>query len=330
MADGVIMTDMEGDIVLANKATEKILRINRETSITKPLMETVRNHEINEILKSSLETSQEQVAQFESNLSKRFLRAIAIPITGAKLSGVLLLFQDLTELRNVQTMRRELVGNISHEFRTPLAGIKAMVETLRDGAVDDGETTRDFLARIDSEVDRLTHMVSELTELSRIETGKAQLELEPLNLNLLIDEAVAQLSPQVERQQLSISKEFATELPAVPADKERIRQVLVNLIHNAIKFTLPGGKISFTTMTHDGSVTVGISDTGIGIARDDLPRIFERFYKADRARSGEGTGMGLAIAKHIIEAHGGKIWVHSEEGKGSTFSFSLPLQTSPG
>jgi two-component system phosphate regulon sensor histidine kinase PhoR len=169
-------------------------------------------------------------------------------------------------------------------------------------------------------------MVAELTELSRVETGKARLDLEPLNLNLLIDEAIAQLSPQVERQRLSISKELAAELPAVPADKERIQQVLVNLLHNAIKFTLPGEKISLTTTMRDESVTVAISDTGIGIARDDLPRIFERFYKADRARSGEGTGMGLAIAKHIIEAHGGKIWVQSEEGKGSVFSFSLPLQ----
>jgi len=326
MADGVIMTDTEGNIALANKATEKILQINRETSAGRPLMETVRNHEINEIFKSCLETGQEQVSQFESNLSKRFLRAIALPVTGTKLSGVLLLFQDLSELRNLQTMRRELVGNISHEFRTPLAGIKAMVETLRDSAVDDTEATRDFLAKIDSEVDRLTHMVTELTELSRVETGKAQLDLEPLNLNSLIDEAIAQLGPQLERKQLSISKELAAELPAVPADKERIRQVLVNLIHNAIKFTLPGGKISLTTMMRDGSVMVDISDTGTGIAKDDLPRIFERFYKADRARSEEGSGMGLAIAKHIIEAHGGKIWVQSEEGKGSTFSFSLPLQ----
>ena len=326
MADGVIMTDTEGIIALANKATEKILQINRETSAGRPLMETVRNHEINEIFKSCLETGQEQVSQFESNLSKRFLRAIALPVTGTKLSGVLLLFQDLSELRNLQTMRRELVGNISHEFRTPLAGIKAMVETLRDSAVDDTEATRDFLAKIDSEVDRLTHMVTELTELSRVETGKAQLDLEPLNLNSLIDEAIAQLGPQLERKQLSISKELAAELPAVPADKERIRQVLVNLIHNAIKFTLPGGKISLTTMMRDGSVMVDISDTGTGIAKDDLPRIFERFYKADRARSEEGSGMGLAIAKHIIEAHGGKIWVQSEEGKGSTFTFSLPPQ----
>ena len=326
MADGVIMTDREGNIVLTNKATEKIFQIRSEGAVGRPLIEAVRDHDVDEVLKSCLENSQEQVAQFESSSSERFLRVIAVPITDGRMSGALLLFQDLTELRDLQTMRRELVGNISHEFRTPLAGIKAMVETLRDGAVDDKETAKDFLVRIEGEVDRLTHMVAELTELSRIETGKAHLKLEPLNLNLLIDEVVTQLRPQAERQHLSISKEPAPDLPSVYADKERIRQVIVNIIHNAIKFTHPGGRITVTTRRLDESVAVDITDTGIGIAKDDLPRIFERFYKADRARSRGGTGMGLAIAKHIVEAHGGNIWAESEEGKGSTFTFSLPLR----
>jgi two-component system phosphate regulon sensor histidine kinase PhoR len=325
MADGVIMTDMEGNVVLVNKATEKIFQIKNENAVGKPLIEAVRDHEVNEILKLCLGIGEEQVAQFESSSSERFLRAIAVPITGGKMSGALLLFQDFTELRDLQTMRRELVGNISHEFRTPLAGIKAMVETLRDGAVDDKEMAKDFLVRIDSEVDQLTHMVAELTELSRIETGKAQLKLEPLNLNLLIDEVITQLGPQAEKQQLSITKELTADLPSVRVDKERIRQVIVNLIHNAIKFTHPGGRITVITKVLVGSVAVDIADTGIGIAKEDLPRIFERFYKADRARSRGGTGMGLAIAKHIVEAHGGSIWVESEEGKGSTFTFSLPL-----
>ncbi len=326
MADGVIMTDREGNIVLTNKATEKIFQIRSEGAVGRPLIEAVRDHDVDEVLKSCLENSQEQVAQFESSSSERFLRVIAVPITDGRMSGALLLFQDLTELRDLQTMRRELVGNISHEFRTPLAGIKAMVETLRDGAVNDKEIAKDFLVRIEGEVDRLTHMVAELTELSRIETGKAHLKLEPLDLNLLIDEVVTQLRPQAERQQLSISKEPAADLPSVHADKERIRQVIVNIIHNAIKFTHPGGRITVTTRRLDESVAVDITDTGIGIAKDDLPRIFERFYKADRARSRGGTGMGLAIAKHIVEAHGGNIWAESEEGKGSTFTFSLPLR----
>jgi two-component system phosphate regulon sensor histidine kinase PhoR len=321
MADGVIMTNAEGNISLANRAAEKLLNIKEAKN--KPLIEAVRDHEVDELLKLCLRTAQTQAAQYESSTSKRYLRAIAIPIAN---SGALLLFQDFTDLRNLQTTRRELIGNISHEFRTPLAGIKAMVETLGDGAIDDKKAARDFLTKIDSEVARLTQLVAELTELSRIETGKAELKKEPVNLNQLVEEVIAQLSPQAERQKLSISQDFAADLPSVPADKDRVRQVIANLVHNAIKFTRPGGRIMITTRTLEGSVVVDIADTGIGIPKEDLARVFERFYKGDKARAGEGTGMGLAIAKHVVEAHGGSIWVESEEGKGSTFSFSLPLQ----
>ena len=321
MADGVIMIDSEGNISLANRAAEKLFNIKE--AMNKPLIEAVRDHEVDELLKLCLKTTKTQAAQYESGTSKRYLRAIAIPIAR---SGLLLLFQDLTELRNLQTTRRELIGNISHEFRTPLAGIKAMVETLGGGAIDDKETAGDFLTRIDSEVDRLTQLVAELTELSRIETGKAELKKEPVNLNQLVDEVITQLNLQAERQKLSVVRDFAADLPAVPADKDRVRQVIANLVHNAIKFTRPGGRITIATRTLEGSVVVGIADTGVGIPKEDLARVFERFYKGDRTRAGEGTGMGLAIAKHVVEAHGGNIWVESEDVKGSTFSFSLPLQ----
>ncbi|MFP3879748.1 MAG: ATP-binding protein [Dehalococcoidia bacterium] len=321
MADGVIMTNTEGNVSLANRAAEKLFNL-KETR-DKPLIEAVRDHEVDELLKLCLRTGSTQAAQYESGLSKRYLRAIAIPITER---GVLLLFQDLTELRNLQTTRRELIGNISHELRTPLAGIKAMVETLHDGAIDDMEVARDFLTRIDTEVDRLTQLVAELTELSRIETGEAELRREPVNLNQLAEEVVIQFGPQAERQRLSISEGLSAELPAVPVDKGRIRQVIANLVHNAIKFTPAGGRITVTSRVLEDSVVVDIADTGMGIAKEDQARVFERFYKGDKARTGEGTGMGLAIAKHVIEAHGGNIWVVSEEGKGSTFSFCLPLR----
>jgi len=321
MADGVIMADAEGNISLANQAAESLFNIKEPEN--KPLIEAVRDFEIDDLLKLCLKTTKMQSVQYESGTYKHYLRAIAVPITG---SGVLLLFQDLTSLRNLQTTRRELIGNISHEFRTPLAGIKAMVETLHGGAIDDKKAAGDFLNRIDSEVDRLTQLVAELTELSRIETGKAELKLEPLNLNNLVDEVIAQLSPQAERQLLTVSKELAADLPSVSADSARLRHVIVNLIHNAIKFTDAGGRITVTTRGEGNSVTVAIADTGRGIASDDLPHVFERFYKGDKARAGEGTGMGLAIAKHIIEAHGGDIRVESEEGRGSTFSFSLPVR----
>ena len=329
MADGVMMADAEGKIVLANQATERLFNFREKDVITKPLIEAVRDHEADEILKLCLRTSQTQTVQFESVISKRFLRAIAIPIVEGKLTGALLLFQDLTELRSLQTMRRELVGNISHELRTPIAGIKAMVETLKDSAIDDKEAAMDFLTRIDSEVDRLTQMVSELTELSRIETGRAELRMAPADLNLLIEEVVAQLNPLAERQQVTIATDLATNLPIVRADKDRIRQTIINLVHNAIKFNHPGGRVTVSTRADRESVTVNVSDTGIGISKEDLPHVFERFYKADKARSKGGSGLGLAIAKHTVQAHGGNIWAQSEEGKGSTFSFSLPLKANP-
>ena len=320
MTDAVIMINGDGNISLTNRAAEKLFNVTDAGNT--PIIEVAHDHEVDELLKLCLQTAKMQAVQYESSISKRYLQAIAIPIAH---TGALLLFQDLTELRNLQTMRRELIGNISHELRTPLAGIKAMVETLGGGAIDDKEATRDFLTRIDSEVARLTQLVAELTELSRIETGKADLKKERLDLNQLVDEVIAQLNPQVERQKLSISREFSADLPSVPADKDRIRQVITNLVHNAVKFTPPGGMIKITTKNIEGAVVVDIADTGIGISKEDLPHVFERFYKGDRARSGEGTGMGLAIAKHVIEAHRGNIWVQSKEGKGSTFSFSLPF-----
>jgi len=329
MVDGVILTDIEGNIVLTNKAVQKLFGIRDENAKDKPLIEVIREHELNDVLKSCLETGQEQIVQFDFGISNKYLRAIAILVDQERQGGALVLVQDLSELKGLQTMRRELVGNLSHEFRTPLAGIKAMVETLQGGAINDQTATSDFLDRIETEVDRLVQLVAELTELSRIETGKGELKLEQVNINLLIEEVIAQLKPQAERQNLSFNKKLTSDLPIIQADKERIRHVIVNLIHNAIKFNRNGGSIITATEMFDDSVLVEISDTGIGITGKDLPRIFERFYKTDKSRAGQGSGMGLAIAKHIVEAHGGEITVRSEEGKGSTFSFNLPVTQSP-
>ena len=327
MADGVIMTDADGNVVLANPAAGKLFGFKEENAVNKPIIEVVHDHEVDEILKLCLKTGQEQNTQFESGIARRFLRAIAVPIDkDGRLNGALLLLQDLTELKNLQTMRRELVGNISHELRTPIAGIKAMAETLQDGAIDDKETARDFLARIEGEADRLTQIVTELTQLSRIETGQAELKMESVNLNALIDGVLAEMSPLAERQQITLLKELSPDLPPIQADKDRIRQTIINLVHNAIKFNKPAGKVTVSTGYDSNSVTVSVADTGIGISKEDLPHVFERFYKADKARTGGGSGLGLAIAKHTVQAHGGDISVHSEEGKGSTFTFSLPRQ----
>jgi len=327
MVDGVIMTDTGGDIILANKAAGALFGFKEDSVAGRPIIEAVHDYEIDEILKQCLHTGKEQAAQFESGNARRFLRAIAMPLySEGRLSGVLILLQDLTELRNLQTMRREMVGNISHELRTPIAGIKAMAETLLNGAIDDREAARDFLGRIGSEADRLAQMVAELTQLSRIESGQADLQMESVNLNALADEVLAEMRPLAEKQPVTLNQELSPGLPLVKADRDRIRQTIINLVHNAIKFNRPGGSVTIATGYDARSVTVSVIDTGIGISADDLPHIFERFYKADKARAGGGSGLGLAIAKHTVQAHGGDIRAQSAEGKGSTFSFTLPRQ----
>jgi two-component system phosphate regulon sensor histidine kinase PhoR len=321
------MTDAEGRILLANPAAEKLFNFKQSNIIGHPIIEAIRDYEIDNVVKKCLSSGREQAAQLDTGTG-RFLRVVAVPITPGKSSAALVLFQDLTELRNLQTMRRELIGNISHDLRTPIAGIKAMVETLQDGAIDDKRAAADFLTRIDSEVDRLTQMVTELTELSHIETGKAELRRMPTDINMLIEEIVIQMNPLASTKPVTISTELMKNLPLIKIDHDRIRQTLINLVHNAIKFNNPGGKIVIATKADGENVTVSVEDTGMGISREDLPHVFERFYKADKARSRGGSGLGLAIAKHTVQAHGGTISAKSEEGKGSTLSFTIPIQPS--
>lgn len=324
MVDGVILTDRDGRVSVVNRAAGKMFKFENLDVSGKPIIEVVHDYEVDDALKLCRRTDQEQSAQFESSVNKRFIRLVVAPVAEDKSGEILFLFQDLTEVRNLQTMRKELVGNISHELRTPIAGIKVMVETLRDGAMDDKEAARDFLARIESAVDQLTQTVSELTELTHMETGRAGLTVTSINLNSLIADVVKQLEPLAERQKVSISSRLASGLPEIRGDRDRIKQTIVNLVHNAIKFNKSDGQVLLSTRSEANTVIVDISDTGIGISKEDLPHVFERFYKADKARSRGGSGLGLAIAKHTVLAHGGKIWAASEQNKGSTFSFSLP------
>jgi two-component system phosphate regulon sensor histidine kinase PhoR len=222
-------------------------------------------------------------------------------------------------------VRQDFISNISHELRTPIASVKAIAETLNEGAIEDPSVAKDFLNKINAETDRLAQMVQELSELSRIESGEAPLQKRLFSIADAVEHAVDRLRPQADRAGLYTETNFVPNLPKVLADEDRIEQVLVNIIHNAIKFTPSGGKIVISTKRDNNNIMVSVTDTGIGIPADDLPRIFERFYKADKSRSGGGTGLGLAIARRIVEAHGGKIWAESVQGKGATFTFTLPV-----
>lgn len=242
--------------------------------------------------------------------------------------GVLLVLQDVSELRLLRTVRRDFVANVSHELRTPLASIRLLVDTLEAGALEEQEVAASFVHRIGVEADHLIQMVTELLDLSRIESGQLPLlGREPSAVAELIQTAVERLLVVAEDKQVAIATEIEPGMPTIRVDRDKIVQVLLNVLFNAIKFTPRGGSVRVRAGVQDGQVVVAVADTGVGIPRDELARIFERFYKSDksRARSSGGTGLGLPIARHIVEAHGGSIRAESQEGQGSTFTFTLPV-----
>jgi len=322
MADGVVMTDTEGRVTLVNPAAERMIQISQEEARGRYLIEATAEPEANGLLKRCLNTGEPQSGMVERAVAgKQFLWVMATPMEG----GSLLILHDLTELRKLEMMRRDFISNISHELRTPLASIKVLAETLEEGGIEDAGVSREFLQKIDAEVDKLSQLVVELGELSRIESGEVAFDIKPVPVSQIADEASDRMRPLAERASLELSLDIPPDMPPVLADRERIEQVLVSLLHNAIKFTPPGGRVSLSAEVQGDRVAISVTDTGVGIPADDLLRIFERFYKADKARAGGGTGLGLAIAKHIVQSHGGDIWAESTEGKGSTFTFTLPI-----
>jgi two-component system phosphate regulon sensor histidine kinase PhoR len=325
MADGVIITDETGQVQLINPAAAGLLNTDGDQALGRTFAQVVHHHQLIELWQRCRELGTEQVEAVELSYRSLFLQAIVTPFRDGSAEGYLVILQDLTPIRRLETVRRDFISNISHELRTPLAGLKALVDTLRDGAMQDPPAARRFLDRMDTEVDALTQIVQELLELSRIESGQVPLRLAPVSVNDVILSPIDRLVPQAERAGLRVSVDVPPGLPPVRADAERVQQVVTNLVHNAIKFTPPGGQVTVLAEQGEEGVVVSVRDSGVGIPADDLPRIFERFYKSDRARSGGGSGLGLAIAKHIIQGHGGRIWVKSVEGEGSTFHFSLRI-----
>jgi two-component system, OmpR family, phosphate regulon sensor histidine kinase PhoR len=326
MADGVLIVDEMGQVELLNPAALALLELEPDAALGRSFAQVVRHHELIELMQRSRESGEEETATVDMAQRNLFVQATVTPLRGEK-EGWLVILQNLTPIRRLQTVRRDFISNLSHELRTPLASLKALVETLRDSALDDPPAARHFLDRADFEVDALSQMVQELLELSRIESGKVPLRLAATPLAEVIAPAVDRLQSQAERKELALTIAIPEHLPQVLVDAPRIAQVVGNLLHNAIKFTAEGGRVEIRAEVEPAgqNMVVHVADSGVGIPAADLPRIFERFYKADRARSGGGTGLGLAIARHLVQAHGGRLWVDSKEGRGSTFSFTLPL-----
>ena len=325
MTDGVLIVDSEERIQLINPAAERMFGTQQKNAIGNTLVEALRHHQPFEMWQRCRATGEVQSASFEVGSKKLYLQGAAAPLGQALPGSTLLLFQDMTRQRQIETMRRDFISNVSHELRTPLAALKALTETLQTGALEDPPAAHRFLEQMETEVDALSLMVTELLELSRIESGRVPLERKPTRPVDILHPAYERLVLQAERARITMAVECPDDLPLVLADAARVQQVAVNLLHNAIKFTTPDGKITLKAQPQDGTILFSVQDSGIGLSAEDLPRIFERFYKVDRARATSGTGLGLAIARHLVEAHGGKIWAESELGKGSTFFFTIPL-----
>ena len=328
MYEGTMVVDNNGSIALMNQVLKQFFHVHEDPVGKKPL-EIIRNIEIQETVSLVLK-SRECVASREISIllpEEKILKVYAAPVLReGKMDGAVLVFHDITDLRRLENIRKDFVANVSHEIKTPLTSIKGYTETLLDGAIEDKDNAKDFLKIIGSDSNRLVRLVDDLLDLSRIESDKLSLELAPHSIENVVDRVIAGFNKQSGSKGIEIKKEISRDLPKVKIDEASIAQVLLNLIDNGIKYNNEKGTITVSSQEKDSFVRINITDTGIGIPEEDIDRIFERFYRVDKARSRQlgGTGLGLSIVKHIIQAHGGEVSVQSQLGKGSTFSFTLP------
>lgn len=327
MVEGIIVADRDGRIISLNSAAEKIFNITREDAEGRLFLEAVRNSDLAGIMQTVLERGEflSREISIVWPLQKVFqINASPVFVKGSA-SACLAVIHDITEIRRLETMRRDFVANVSHELKTPLTAIKGFVETLLEGALEDKEHSRHFLQIIQDHTARLDSLVNDLLDLSYLESGAASLQRSPVNLRALIDEAFLAFGAKLKKKAIK-AENLVDAGFSINADKDKLAQVLTNLIDNAIKFNREHGSLKIYHEDLGGKVKVVVEDSGLGIPAKDLPRIFERFYRVDRARSRElgGTGLGLSIVKHIVELHAGSVGVESVEGSGSKFWFTLP------
>jgi two-component system phosphate regulon sensor histidine kinase PhoR len=380
---GLVVVNAERQIYFMNAKAEELLGLQADEAGGQGLITLLRDHHADELVSKVIADGETRETAIQPILSGRTLR---IRCTSLLLNhmpcGALLVIRDMTQINMLERSRRDLVANVSHELRTPLASLKLLVETLQSEPPT--AVAHRMMGQMSQEIDAVTQLVDELHELSQIELGRVTLKLSPSDITTIVERALRRIRPQANRKQLRIAAQIPMNQPQVLVDEDRIGQVLLNLLHNAVKFTTFNGLITVRTSviavnedhpllgyveqskiedsdadqwqildhsvadyTHLATLNVAertvitlpaphssglwmmvsVWDTGIGIPRQEIPRIFERFYKVDRSRNRNagGTGLGLAIAKHLIEGHGGRLWADSEEGRGSTFYFTLPV-----
>jgi two-component system phosphate regulon sensor histidine kinase PhoR len=323
-SDATVAVNDAGMVTYMNEAAGHLFAPAGDASIGRPFIEAVRDHDLNGLLMAAAQRAERGVRVVAYGASQRWLQATAVPIEGGGVWAALAVFHDLTEVRRLDSVRRDFISNVSHELRTPLAGIRAAAETLQEGAIDDRPAAIEFMGHILRETDRLTQLVEELLELSRIESGAAPMTFTRIDASILVRATVARFAQQAERAGLTLIADVPDSPLAVVGDSERLERALGNLVANAIKFTDAAGAVTLRAALEDGDVALSVADTGIGIEPEQHARVFERFFKGDKGRGAGGTGLGLAIVKHIVLAHGGTVSVESRPGRGATFTLRLP------
>ena len=338
MVEGVMVLDYKGRILQVNPALERMFGVTRAEARGRQSSEVFGHPKLNALVSTVLAQRTGQEDEIILTPSGRCLDVEASVAGGEQDNEAcaVLVFHDITELRRLENIRKDFVDNVSHELRTPLTSIKGYVEALLDGGKDDPETSVRFLDIILKQSDRLNLILEDLLQLSKIESGQVQFKQEPLHIGSVVERTIAMVKPLADKKQHRLSSQIAADLPLISGDQERLVQVLANLVDNAIKYTPEGGLITVaarripvaknTADEQRDGIDLTVTDTGIGIPERDRPRVFERFYRVDKARSRElgGTGLGLAIVKHIVEGHGGQVWVEGNVPTGSRFVVRLP------
>ncbi|MGG3738207.1 two-component system histidine kinase PnpS [Aeribacillus pallidus] len=328
MGSALILIDARGYVSLINRAYKEIFQVQPSKFLFKRYHEVIEQEEIKKLIEEVFMTEKGIRRQIllPLKIERKHFEVYGAPIIGTndEWKGIVLVFHDITELKKLEQMRKDFVANVSHELKTPVTSIKGFTETLLDGAMHDPETLKQFLTIILKESDRLQNLIHDLLDLSKIERQGFTLSIEQVHLDKLLKEVVAVLEGKAKEKQIQLLYE-ENGAPVIEGDNARLKQVFMNIISNGINYTPSGGIVKVSIHENESTVTVNVKDTGIGIAEEEIPRIFERFYRVskDRSRNSGGTGLGLAIVKHLVEAHKGKIMVTSQLGVGTTFSIVL-------
>jgi two-component system phosphate regulon sensor histidine kinase PhoR len=331
MVEGVIAVGGHDEILLMNEPARAMFGVARGGGEGKPLLEIVRNADLAVVVRLARGAVESAALRREivfADRTHRRLQVHGMPLRlGAGPLGVVMVLDDVTELRRLEQVRTEFVANVSHELHTPLTAIQGYVETLIGGAMDNPEDARRFLEIVHRHTERLGRLLNDRTDLSNIELGKVSLDFEPTDVADVAQSVFGILRARAESRGVSLTVGVPPDLPAVHADHDRLHQILINLIDNAVKYTESGGSVTVTAHPVDGGVEIAVQDTGVGIPPADLPRITERFYRVDKARSRElgGTGLGLAIVKHLVQAHGGDLTIDSAPGRGTVVRVRLTV-----